>query len=424
MKRVFHFSAKAVKIILITTAFIFIALAIFLNSNYFDQFIKRQIQERLGKAIDRKITVGSVSFNPFFLDVQLNDFVIGNDPRSPDKEFFRARAIYADVSWRHAFRGKLRISEVRLDKPEINIVFYKEGGNNWPKTKPRKEQKKGGVDFVINKVDCDNMTVIVDQRRVPVSFSVTDLETFAEYDKKQKNYRATTNFKDGYLKIQNFEFFKFDLKSNYQIIGGRILFQRLDVLSNQSKFYMTGEMYNLKDPFFDFRIRSRLSIDQAKKMFHLGPEMSGWGNYRAVYKGTFSRFRMQGRGNFKNFIFYSLPIDRAEFDLDMTDNWLNVTNIKANMFEGNYDGNFSVAPLKGKSIYKTDAKFNNWDGRKLGDFVRMKNLILPVKGSGSADMTWEEGRFKEMNGDFKFMLEPTTAQAARLANSCRNKRFR
>src|SRR5262249_5666527 len=149
--------------------------------------------------------------------------------------------------------------------------------------------------------------IMLDQKRLPLSFSVKDLEAYAEYDFKQRNYRATTNFKDGHLKITHFETWDFDMKANYRIISGRVLFERLFLLSPRSKFYMAGEMSNLRDPFFDFRFRSHISLDQTKEMFHFGPEMSGGGFFKAVYKGTFTSFHLNGSGNFKNFIFYSLP---------------------------------------------------------------------------------------------------------------------
>jgi translocation and assembly module TamB len=416
MKRVFHFSAKAIKVIVLTVFVLFIAVAIFLNTNYFDSFIKKQIEQRLGKAINRKVTVDSVSFNPFFLDIELKNFVIGGDAKSPNVDFFQARTIYANFEWRNAIRKKVRLSEVLLDKPEIHVIFHKDGGSNWPTTAPRKDKKKRGLDLIISKVDCDNMTVIVDQQRIPLKFSVTDLETYVEYDYKAHNYAATTSFRNGFLKIQNFETFRFDLKSEYRIISDRVAFERLFILSNRSKFYFAGDMYNLKDPFFDFHFHSRINIDQAKQMFRLGPEMSGAGNFRGIYKGTFARFRLQGHGDFKNFIFYSLPIDSANFDLDMTDNWLNVNNIRASMFDGSYTGTFAIAPLKGISIYNADAKFQNWDGKRLGDFIRMKDMILPVKGSGTAKIRWDEkGGVKNGNGNIAFKLEPYTTATSDLA---------
>src|SRR5262245_61252278 len=424
MKRVFHFSAKAIKFIVLTVFILFIAITIFLNSNYFDSFIKKQIEQRLGKAINRKVTVDSVSFNPFLLDIELKNFAIGGDAKSPNIDFFRARTIYANFEWRGAIRKKVRLSEVLLDKPEINVIFHKDGGSNWPATAPRKDKKKRGLDLIISKVDCDNMTVVFDQQRIPLKFSVTDLETYVEYDYKAHNYAATTSFKNGFLKIQNFETFKFDLKSEYRIISDRVAFERLFILSNRSKFYFAGDMYNLKDPFFDFHFHSRISIDQAKQMFRLGPEMSGAGNFRGIYKGTFARFRLQGHGDFKNFIFYSLPIDNANFDLDMTDNWLNVNNIRASMFDGSYTGTFSIAPLKGLSIYNADAKFQNWDGKRLGDFIRMKDMILPVKGSGTAKIRWDEkGGTKNGNGNIAFKLEPYSSASNDLAIAAENSNF-
>ncbi len=155
------------------------------------------------------------------------------------------------------------------------------------------------------------MVIVMNHLRIPLSFSVDQLEAFAEYDFKQKNYYATTDFKDGYLKIMNYEFWKFDMKAEYRVIGDRVSFEKLFLLSSKSKFYMAGEMYNLKHPFFDMHFRSRIDLTQTKKMFHFGPEMSGVGFYKADYKGTFETFRMQGTGDFKNFVFYSLPIDAA-----------------------------------------------------------------------------------------------------------------
>lgn len=424
MRRILHISAKALRAILVTIVLLFLAVAMFLNSNYFDNFIKKQIETRLPKAIHRTVTVESVAFNPFLLSVDLKNFVIGNDPRgSPDTPFFRADEIYARVSWRYLFGGKIRINEVRLDRPELMVEFYKGGGNNWLKSGEKKEKKKGGIDLIVKQLDCDNMTVVFNQYRVPLTFSVHDLETFVEYDTKQHEYKASTNFKDGQLKITHFNIWQFDLKSSYRIVGGRVLFDRLFLLTPQSKFYFAGEMSNLSDPFFDFRFRSHIGLAQAKKIFQLGPVMSGGGSFRAVYKGTFTHFRMQGAGIFRNFVFYSLPIDSAAFDLDMTDNSLDVTNINAHMFKGEYKGIFSIAPLKGTSVFKTEAEFNNWDGRELCRFIKMKDMVIPIKGSGKASLVWEENGFKDLKGKFAFRMDPAESLQLDLAAAAENSNF-
>jgi translocation and assembly module TamB len=417
MKRFFHISAKILKVLFLTILLLLVALAIFLNSSIFDSIIKKQIQTRLGKAINRKVTVDSVAFNPFNLDIYLRNFTIGNDPRSPDLPFFKAKEIYADVSWQNLFAGRVRVSKVRLVDPELNILFYKEGGNNWPKTKPKaKTNKKSGINFAVSQVDCDNMTVTYNRLKNPtIDFSVYDLEAFVEYDETQRNYVATTHFRDGKLKIADYEFFQFDLEARYRIAGGHVLFERLFFLGPRTKFYMAGDMSNFKDPFFDFRFRSRINLDQARQMFHFGPEMSGSGNFRATFKGTFGKFHMVGLGDFRDFMFYLMPIDHATFNLDMTDNSLDVTKIHASMFGGSYDGNFSIGPLKGHSIFKTDAKFRNWDGRRLTRFIKMENMVLPIKGSGEAKLRWDEGHLKDMVGDFHFAMEPTQGTQADLA---------
>ncbi len=427
MKRFIHFSAKVLRAIALGLLLLIVAVAIFLNSNFFDSIIRDQIQTRLGKAINREVTVDSVAFNPFRLDISLQNFRLGNDPRSPEAPFFKAEEIYANVSWSGLLRGRVRITDVRLEKPELHITFYPEGGNNIPKTKPKPTptKKSGGVDILISHVDCHDMTVVYNKLRQPkLHFSAHDLRAFVEYDYVQNNYMATTQFKNGLFRIQDFEFFQFDLDARYRIIGNRVAFERLFFLSPRTKFYMAGDMYSPKDPFFDFRFRSKIDLTQTRYMFHFGPEMSGTGTYRAVYKGTFGNFSMKGIGDFRNFTFYSLPIRTATFDLDMTQDWLSVSNIKAGMFDGIYKGTFSIAPLKGNSIFKANGDWENLDGRELGDLIRMKDLVLPVKASGKASIRWtEETGIKNLTGDFRFAMEPYESAPFDLAAQAERSNF-
>lgn len=424
MKRILHVSAKVVKAIVVLFLLLLLAAAIFLNSNYFDSFIKHQIETRLASAIHRKVAVDSVAFNPFLLSVELKNFSIGNDTRGDQSmPFFRADEIYTRVSWRYLFGGKVRISEVRLRRPELLVEFFIGGGSNWPSTGKKSVKKKGGLDFIVRRLDCVNMTIIFNQHRIPLTFSVNDLQTFVEYDKKENNYKASTSFQDGRLKITHFDVWHFDLKSNYRIIGGRVAFERLFLLTPQSKFYFAGDMYNLSNPFFDFRFRSHIDLKQTKQIFHFGPQMSGGGGFHAVYKGTFSKFHMSGSGNFRNFMFYSMPINSATFDLDMTDNNLDVSKIHARMFDGEYDGTFAIAPLKGTSVFKTAGNFKNWDGRALGKFVKMQDLIIPVKASGKASIVWEENGFNDLKGDFALKMTPSETAQTDMVQAAVNSNF-
>jgi len=435
MKRLLHFSAKTLKVILLSAFFLTLAVVIFLNSNFFDSYVRTQIQTRLAKIVKRQIRVESVAFNPFRLDVKLRNFWMENDPRSPDIPFFTAEEIYARVSWRQLLSGQIKVSEVRLVKPMMSIFMYEKnrgGGNNWPKidTQPK---KKGKTRVEISKVDIDNMTVVFEQRRVPISFQTRDLEAFVEYDAVEKNHLVTTTFKDGFLKITNFELFQFDMDAVYRIVSGRILFQKLHFLSTRTKFFMAGEMSNLKDPLFDMRFRSIINLEQTRQMFRFGPEMAGTGRFRATYKGTFGNFRMQGDGNFQNFTFYSLPIQAARFDLDMNDLQLKVQNIRADMFKGQYLGTFSIGPLKGNSVFRADGILKNWDGIALGQYVRMKDMLMPVLVSGKTAIRWEESSgAKNMTGDFHLEMEPkhgipydlvSEAEATKFDNSLYKKPF-
>ena len=124
MKRLLHFSAKTLKVVFLTAFFLALAVVIFLNSNFFDSYVRTLIETRLSNTVKRQIRVKSVAFNPFRLDVRLRNFYMENDPRSPDIPFFTAEEIYARVSLRQLLAGQIVVSEVRLVKPMISIFMY------------------------------------------------------------------------------------------------------------------------------------------------------------------------------------------------------------------------------------------------------------------------------------------------------------
>jgi hypothetical protein len=409
MKRLLHFSAKTLKFVFLFSFFLILAILIFLNSNFFDSYIRTLIQTKLSKVAHREMKVDSVAFNPFRLDIRLKNFSMANDPRSPEIPFFSAEEIYARVSLRQLISGRLQVSDVHLIKPTMSIIMYEKnrgGGNNWPTFGSNNQQKKTKTSVVVSRVKIDDMTVLFQQRRIPISFQGRDLEAYVEFDPVQKNHLVTTSFKDGLLKIQNFETWKFDMDAVYRLIQGKIYFEKLHFLSPHTKFFMAGTMSNLKDPYFDMRFRSLINLEETKEIFHFGPEMAGTGRFRATYKGTFGKFSLQGAGNFQNFSFFGLPIDTARFDVDLTDQRLKVNNIHANMFQGQYSGTFFIGPLKGISVFKAEAAIKNWDGLALGRFIHMKNMIMPELASGKASIVWKENGLKDMTGSFHFRMEP------------------
>src|SRR5688500_14307795 len=154
MKRLLHFSAKTLKVILLSAFFLALAVVIFLNSNFFDSYVRTLIETRLSKAVKRQIRVESVAFNPFRLDVKLQNFRMENDQRSPEIPFFTAEEIYARVSWRQLLSGQIVVSDIRLVKPMMSIFMYEKergGGTNWPQIR-RDTQKKTKTRIEISKV--------------------------------------------------------------------------------------------------------------------------------------------------------------------------------------------------------------------------------------------------------------------------------
>ena len=103
-------------------AFLTYTLIGFLGVPYFFQNV---IPERAEKNINRAITFGSVSFNPFTLKLKLQNTIIGPNLADPDDQIdplFSAGTIEADISWPSLFRRQLNCANLAVDNLFLHLV--------------------------------------------------------------------------------------------------------------------------------------------------------------------------------------------------------------------------------------------------------------------------------------------------------------
>ncbi|MBI5556045.1 MAG: DUF748 domain-containing protein [Deltaproteobacteria bacterium] len=114
------------------TLFFFLAYACagFFGVPYFLKKIAPQIME---KRLNRPITFGSASFNPFTLRLIVHNAIIGPDLGKPDDQIdplFSAGAIEADLSWSSFFGLQLNCSRLAVDNLFLHLVKNEENSYN------------------------------------------------------------------------------------------------------------------------------------------------------------------------------------------------------------------------------------------------------------------------------------------------------
>ncbi len=106
------------------------------------------LTEKIGQAIDRKVEMSSLRFNPFSFEVEINDFTIWDKERK--KPFAYIQQIYSNASSYDLLSLALGLKKTQITGLSLHIIRYKDGTFNIPYMKknessplqPEKKEQK------------------------------------------------------------------------------------------------------------------------------------------------------------------------------------------------------------------------------------------------------------------------------------------
>ncbi|MEW6290948.1 MAG: DUF748 domain-containing protein [Thermodesulfobacteriota bacterium] len=107
-------------------------------------FFRNMLPAKAQKSINRAITFGAVSFNPFTLKLTLQNTIIGPNLADPDDQIdplFSAGAIEADISWSSLFRRQFNCATLSADNLFLHLVRDKEQKYNLADLVPVREHQ-------------------------------------------------------------------------------------------------------------------------------------------------------------------------------------------------------------------------------------------------------------------------------------------
>lgn len=190
----------ALKIIAIVVAVLiigFIALLFFIDVNQF----KPQIESRLTSALGRDVKTGKLSLSILSGGLGVDDIVIADDPAFSSSPFLKAKSLKVGVELKPLiFSKEVRITEIALNNPEINLIRNAKGlwnfsslgaragnGNNDPSNS--ESESMSGKDILIKKLEISGGTLTIDQggkNKKPstysdVNISASDLSFAAKF---------------------------------------------------------------------------------------------------------------------------------------------------------------------------------------------------------------------------------------------------
>jgi hypothetical protein len=376
--------------------------------------LRTQAESRGSALIQRPLHIGSLSVNLLRGHVTIGNLVIeGLTPA--DEPFFTAKKIVVVLPWWTLARREIFIESVTIDDWRAVIASYPGNRNNFikiPGGGPRTGPKRFTTTTQL--VRARNGELKLDDYAVPWGMVARNLDVTVA---RLNDYRGEARFRDGTVKIMEYEPMWANMAATFRIDGGKVYVDRIALESDGAMTHGTGVVDAARWPEQVYQLESRLQFQRLRELFFKSHTytLSGEGDF----KGTFHLFK-GGRDLSGAFTSPMVGVNSVRFPrlagkLHWTPDRFDVTEASTDFYGGRTRFTYSMAPINKPGVpamLTLDGEWADVDLLQVTDFLEWRGLRLAGRSSGRNVMTWPSGKFAERHGEG--LVTATPPEGARL----------
>src|SRR5688572_19847252 len=359
--------------------------------------------ERAGSNwLDRKLTMGRLGVHlgrgRFVIEDLRIDGMFPNEP-----PWLEAKHIEVSLTWSALVGREVLLDSIEMTDWRMVIESFPDGRQTFPRLNgPPRERRTTPRPVVttLQYVHAYRGELVFndygsDWRVVAPNMDVTVAKT--------GEYSGQARFSDGTIVIQKYEPMHADLSALFRIVDGKVIMDRIDLVTDGAISQMTGVVELAKWPEQLYEIESTIQFPKMRELFFARDSFSLFGEGK--FTGTFHLFRggRELKGDFTSKLAgvndYRFP--NLEGSLIWVRDRMEVTRATAGFSGGTASFKYLMAPLGKKDTPARavfDVDYKDVDLSALTDFYQLRGLRLAGQASGHNLMEWPLGRYRERVG--------------------------
>lgn len=377
--------------------------------------LKSRAERAGGSWLERKMTIGRLGVHiargRFVVeDLRIDGMLPGEPP------WLEAKRIDVSLVWSALLGREVLLDSIEMTDWRMVVESFPDGRQTFPRlTGPPRPPRTTPRPVVttLQHVRATRGELVFNDYGSDWRAVARNLEVTAG---KSGDYRGEARFTGATITIQKYEPMTADLSAAFKIVDGKILMERIDLLTDGAVSEMTGVVDMANWPEQLYQIKSRVDFPKMREIFFARDNFSLFGEGR--FTGTFHMFKggRELKGDFSSAVAgvndYRFP--NLEGSLVWVRDRMEVTRATAGFSGGTTSFKYVMAPLGKKetpayAVFEAD--YRDVDLSALTDFYRMQGLRLAGRASGTNEMSWPLGRYRERIGSGSATFLSTSAES-------------
>jgi translocation and assembly module TamB len=351
------------------------------------------LERVLTGVFNRPVTIMEVRFHlvPPQLEV-LGLRVGGITPGAPPfLEATRAVAVPALAP----LRGRrVELSRLRLEGLRIRINAFEKRGDDIPKFGGG---GGGGLDFRVRRLAIVDGEFELDHRRVPLTLDLPDFEGRLS----QQTARAlagSVSFGPGQIRFGTKPELRVGTEIELRVEGSLVTVERARLIAENIDLAYTGQIRVSSSPQGRFELRGPVDLAVLDRhVMQTGLDIAGDARFDGTLTVDGSRLRLRGRMEGSRGRFDGVPVPRFAGEVAWDEKGVHLRELALEALGGS--GTLQVDVPPGSSIAQLQAAIREVDAEPTLRWIfDLGAFDIGASATGSVDLRWPRGRFRELSG--------------------------
>ncbi len=240
------------------------------RSGWFYELVHRRMVMEIEKATGGRFEIGNFRFDWKRLEVTVGPLVLHGKESPSEPPFVRVASVTAGLRIISMMERKVDLASLRIEQPQVRIVFYPDGSNNIPDPEVHHPETTWAEDLVhlaVGRYEVVNGVFEYDDRQIPLNLRGEDLRVRMRLEPAGGRYRGELESNRVRVVPDGAGPIEVNASAAFTLDKSTIDVSRLKITTKESRADLVGSLTNLRWPRGTFTVKASTSVREVVKLF-------------------------------------------------------------------------------------------------------------------------------------------------------------
>ncbi|HXB21370.1 MAG TPA: translocation/assembly module TamB domain-containing protein [Candidatus Solibacter sp.] len=328
-----------------------VGLVLFLNSNAFQEKVRKRIIAELELMTGGKVEIQSFTWSLSRLQFEITGLTIHGLERPEQAPYVHADRVFVRATVTSWFSQQIGLRYIAVDRPVVHFIVYPDGSTNQPTPKIRQVGNRSPIDHLfelaVTRIEVTNGELIWNQKKFPFDFTGENLSAAMSYSAADKTY-------DGKLAVELLSAHELNvlplrgkINLHYLLRSTQTQIQTFQLATERSHLEGSGTITNYWNPEILFRYTASVDLPELAQGAKIPELRAGRLNVNGMAAYLNQRYSSEGVVSVQGAGWNDAPVHLSGMNLTslffLTPEKISFTHLVAHLLGGNAQGEIQVA---------------------------------------------------------------------------------